>query len=470
MKMPLPRSLRSQITASVALLVVFVVGFAGLVIVDRIDHRDRADVDRQLVARASKVREDADKIVSQGDGADDSGRDDYGGLLAGSQSLVRLVSGDKVIAQRGDEPTIGIPIPTSDGLSTIESGGQSWRSLVQRIDDTSSERMQVLQDLSPIDQRRIDNTRIVAAVAVVSTVVAAGGVWLITRFILQPLQRLRRGAQRVRSADTFQELPTVSRPQEVADLSASLNRMLAQLQTSMNATRRFTADAGHELRTPLTTIGMYLETLQRNPHLATDHRQEALNAMVIEHQRITTLLEGLQILARGDAGALPPRSKVDLPALAGEAIRHAQHRHPATVYSMSAGSGSFPRVEGWPAGLRIAVDNLLNNAALHGRHPHGHVHLALEWDSSFVYISVTDDGPGIPADQREAVKERFARGARPRSKGSGLGLALVQQQAELHGGTLMLGDAPVGGLRAMLTVQLHPLPTTSRRRSAPTQT
>ncbi|MFF1677667.1 HAMP domain-containing sensor histidine kinase [Streptomyces sp. NPDC058256] len=455
MRLPLPRSLRSQITASVALLVVLVVGVAGLVIVDRIDHRDRTDVDRQLTARATKVQEDADKLLSTGDGADRVGSDDYGGLLAGSQSLVRLISGNEIVAQRGDQLTVDIPVPASDGLSTIRAGGQTWRSLVQPVEDTGSERLQVLQDLGPIEQRLADNTRIVAGVAVLSMLFTAGGVWLITRVVLQPLQRLRTGAQRIRPADTHQELPTVTRPQEVADLSASLNRMLGQLQTSMHATRRFTADAGHELRTPLTTIGMNLETLQRNPQLPAAQRQEALDAMVVEHHRITTLLEGLQILARGDAGALPPRATVDLPALLDEAVRHAQHRHPTTTYSLSLAAGSAPRVQGWPAGLRLAVDNLLNNAALHGRQPHGQVHASLVWDSSLAHLSVTDDGPGIPADQREAVKERFARGRRPRSHGSGLGLALVQQQAELHGGTLTLGDAVGGGLQATLAIPLR---------------
>ncbi|MEV7341824.1 HAMP domain-containing sensor histidine kinase [Streptomyces sp. NPDC093544] len=468
MRLPLPRSLRSQITASVALLVVLVVGVAGLVIVDRIDHRDRTDVDRQLTARADKVQGDADKLLSQGNGADSPGSDDYGGLLVGSQSLVRLVSGNEIITQRGDQPTAAIPVPTSDGLSTVRVGGQSWRSFVQPLRDDSDARLQVLQDLGPIEQRLADNTRIVAGVAVLSMFIAAGGVWLITRMILQPLQRLRTGAHRIRAADTHQQLPTVTRPQEVADLSASLNRMLGQLQTSMHATRRFTADAGHELRTPLTTIGMNLETLQRNPHLPAAQRQEALDAMVMEHRRITVLLEGLQILARGDAGALPPRATVDLPALLDETVRHAQHRHPATTYNISIAAGSVPRVQGWPAGLRMAVDNLLNNAALHGRQPHGQVHVSLVWDSSQVYVSVIDDGPGIPSDQREAVKERFARGRRPRSHGSGLGLALVQQQAELHGGTLTLGDAAGGGLQATLTIQLYPIAGSSTHTTRPT--
>jgi two-component system sensor histidine kinase PrrB len=158
---------------------------------------------------------------------------------------------------------------------------------------------------------------------------------------------------------------------------------------------------------------------------------------------------------------------VDLPALLDEAVRHAQHRHPTTTYGMSVASGSLPRVLGWPAGLRMALDNLLDNGALHGRHHQGQVHVSLTWDTSQAYVSVSDDGPGIPADQREAVKERFARGRRPRSHGSGLGLALVQQQAELHGGTLSLGDAVSGGLQATLTVQLHRIGASPARTSPP---
>jgi len=458
MRLPLPRSLRSQITASVALLVVVVVGLAGLIIVDRIDHRDRTDVDRQLTVRADKAQEDADKLLSKGDGAGGDGGDDYGGLLAGSQSLVRLISDGKVIDSRGDQPDVDIPVPVSDGLSTVRVGGRSWRSLVESVDTTGDgtrdAHIQVLQDLDPIEQRLADNTRIVAGVAAFATLVAGGGVWLITRVILLPLQRLRTGAQRIRPTDTSQLLPQVTRPQEVADLSASLNRMLGQLQTSMQATRRFTADAGHELRTPLTTLGVNLETLQRNPQLPTAQRQEALDAMTVEHRRITALLEGLQILARGDSHALPPRAAVDLPALLDEAVRHARNRHPGTVYDLHvAASEPVPQVEGWPAGLRLAVDNLLNNAALHGRRPHGQVHVSLTWDAGSAHITVADDGPGIPADQRETAKARFGRGPHARNHGSGLGLALVQQQAELHGGALALGETPGGGLRVTMTVQ-----------------
>ncbi|MHA6758301.1 histidine kinase dimerization/phospho-acceptor domain-containing protein [Streptacidiphilus sp. PAMC 29251] len=332
----LPRSLRSQITASVALLVMVLVALAGLIIVVRIDHSDRTDVDRQLASRTEKVRQDADKLLSQGNGAGGRGEDDYGGLLAGSQSLVRLIANGKVVAQRGEQPATPVPVPTGDGYSTVRVGGQSWRSLVEPVSTTGGDRLQVLENLEPIEERLADNTRLVTLVTLLATLLAGIGVWLLSRIILQPLQRLRTGAQHIRPADTGQQLPTVHRPREVADLSAALNRMLDQLQSGMLATRRFTADAGHELRTPLTSLGMTLETLQRNPDLPAATRADALAAMAVEHHRITTLLEGLQTLARGDAQALPARASVDMAELLDEAVRRAQRRHPETTYTLTA--------------------------------------------------------------------------------------------------------------------------------------
>ena len=452
----LPRGLRAQVTLSVALLVMLVVGSAGVVIALRIDHRDRVDIDRQLMSRTVKVRADASKLISDGlpgdepgSGEHTAGDDDYGGLLAGSQSLVRLLMGGVVVAERGETPPAPLPLPTADGFSTISVGGQSWRSLVQPVDPQGRQQLQVLQSLEPVEQRTADNGRIVAATAAASTLVAAAGVWIIAGLVLQPLQRLRRAARRIRPDDLERRLPVVGGPREVRDLSSTLNGMLERLQASMLATRRFTADAGHELRTPLTSLGMDIEVLCRNPELPQPIRDEVLTAITVEHRRIVTLLKGLQTLARGDAGVMPASTTIDAAALADEVVRQAQRRHPDVAYRVSTEPGAL--VEGWEAGLQLAVGNLLDNAATHGRQG-GSVDVSVRRVGSTVWITVSDDGPGIPADQHDAMRRRFTRGERPRGPGSGLGLALVDQQAALHGGRLELGQSLRGGLQASLVL------------------
>ncbi|CAN5516723.1 hypothetical protein BH09CHL1_BH09CHL1_00530 [soil metagenome] len=115
--------------------------------------------------------------------------------------------------------------------------------------------------------------------------------------------------------------------------------------------------------------------------------------------------------------------------------------------------------------MRLAIGNLLENAALHGN-PSGQIDIELYADLRWIDINVSDDGPGIPADQRESLKERFARGSQARNGGSGLGLALVVQQAKLHGGQLILTDAVGGGLSATLTVRAFPVSSTATVRSA----
>ena len=102
-------------------------------------------------------------------------------------------------------------------------------------------------------------------------------------------------------------------------------------------------------------------------------------------------------------------------------------------------------MHGWPNGLRLIVDNLLENASLHGG---GRVDVDLEREGGRWLLRVSDDGPGIPPEERERLLEPFARGRDATAPGTGLGLAIVAQQASLHGGTLTLGDSALGGLSA----------------------
>ena len=122
----------------------------------------------------------------------------------------------------------------------------------------------------------------------------------------------------------------------------------------------------------------------------------------------------------------------------------AGRRHPGVSYELEDRIADA-RLSGWGGGLRLLVDNLLDNAALHGGGD-GRVQVALERENGSLLVRVADDGAGIPSAERERLLEPFARGTGVTAPGTGLGLAIVAQQVTLHAGTLRLGDSPSGGL------------------------
>jgi two-component system sensor histidine kinase PrrB len=128
------------------------------------------------------------------------------------------------------------------------------------------------------------------------------------------------------------------------------------------------------------------------------------------------------------------------------AVYAARRRHPAVAYELVVTAGSS-LLQGWGGGLRLLVDNLLDNAALHGR-PGGRVLVSLARERDALVLRVDDDGPGVPPEERERLLEPFARGDGAVASGTGLGLAIVSQQAALHGGTVRLDGSPLGGLGA----------------------
>jgi two-component system, OmpR family, sensor histidine kinase PrrB len=234
---------------------------------------------------------------------------------------------------------------------------------------------------------------------------------------------------------------------------ARLGRSSADRERALAATRRFAADAGHELRTPLTSVLATLSSLRRHPELDDQRRAAMLDDALTEHRRLVVLVDGLQAMARGDASTAPD-GEMDLAELAGAAVEAAAARHPGCEVTAALPPAPV-RVRGWEPGLRLVLDNLLENAARHGggRPP---VRLTLEppRDGDGPVLHVDDGGPGVPAGDRERVFEPFVRLQAAQHPGSGLGLALVAQQVRHHGGTVTAGDSPLGGAR--FTVRLPP--------------
>ncbi len=172
------------------------------------------------------------------------------------------------------------------------------------------------------------------------------------------------------------------------------------------------------------------------------------------------LVEQLQALARGEAGPPSTVEPVDLGELADAAIVALKMRHPEIDTRLEAPSVG-PTISGEPESLRMLLDNLLQNAAKHGR-AEGTVAVTVAPTPQGAELFVDDDGPGIPATEREHVLERFARGSAAQGPGTGLGLSIAAAQAARYGGDIALQDSPLGGLRVRVRLGGGAAPVTTR--------
>ncbi|MGH3496359.1 MAG: sensor histidine kinase [Nocardioidaceae bacterium] len=261
---------------------------------------------------------------------------------------------------------------------------------------------------------------------------AAGATWLAVSSALRPVDELRAAADAV--AQTPQRaaphLPVPESGDEIARLADTLNRMLDRLHRGTEQQRAFVADAAHELRSPVASIRTQLDVALTTP---TDEHEwaEVGRDVRTDVDRIGRLADDLLLLARLDVGTPQHRQAVDLAALIGR-------------------GGPPVWVNGDAPALRRAIDNLVANARRHAR---GRVEVAATLDGLDAVVTVDDDGPGVAADDRERVFERWMRldDARARDDGgAGLGLPIARSVARSHGGDVVLLDSPLGGARAVL--------------------
>jgi two-component system sensor histidine kinase PrrB len=446
-------SLRARITIAAVLAVALAGAGAGTALVAAVERDGRAAVDSDLRDRVGRIMPGGG--AGEAFGGPGSGRRARGAerLLVGSGTFAQVAVGGRVVQQGGDVPTDPPAVPAADGLATVRIDRREWRSLTVGLGaGASGPRLQLLISLAPVAARADNLRRLVLLIGLAALAVTALAAWGFTTLAVRPLGRLRAGAARVSgAADLSTPLPDDEGPVEVRSLARALNEMLERLRTSttateraLHATRRFAADAGHELRTPLTGLRANLDALARNPELDPAERATLVADMAAEQERIVHLLEGLQALTRGDAAEHLPREDVELADLVDAAVYAARRRHPGVTYELDDAIADAV-VRGWDGGLRLLVDNLLDNAALHGD-ARGHVRVGLSRDGDTLLVRVEDGGPGIAAADRDRLIEPFARGTGTTAPGTGLGLAIVAQQVALHTGELTLGESALGGL------------------------
>jgi signal transduction histidine kinase len=448
------KSLRGRLTLGVVLVLAAVLTAAGVLVSRYVDSSERDAFDDRLERTAQLSEATALDAVQNGLPENDRRLD---AALDATATSLRLVVGPTVLLDTGAPPPRRPRLRL--GLGTFESGGERYRAYTTTLRDPDLEgiaRLEVVSGLGALESRQADLDRRLLGLGTLALLLAAAGTWFAADLVLRPVRRLRSLASSIADdEDLDRRVPDDAGPAELRSLAASLNAMLERLgrstadrERALAATRRFAADAGHELRTPLTSVQATLDALRRHPELPDGRRAEMLGDAATEQRRMVDLLDGLQALARGDAPDAE-HSTVDLAEVADAAVVAAAARHPDVAIDAELPETAVT-VRGWEPGLRLLVDNLVENAAVHGRDG-GRVHVSLDEGP---VLHVDDDGGGVPEDERGRIFEPFARIDGTDRPGSGLGLALVDQQARHHGVRVAVGDSPLGGARFTVSFSL----------------
>jgi signal transduction histidine kinase len=350
------------------------------------------------------------------------------------------VDGRSIYASRAHS---SLPARALLGLATLNVDGRAWRTY------SVATRERVIQVAQPVEIRE----RLAARAAWRSVVplllmapVAALVIWWLAALLLSPLGRLATEV-RARDAGSLTPLPVAGLPDEVAPLAGALNALLERLRSSLDTQRAFVADAAHELRSPLTALKLQLELLRRAGDAA--EREAARDALSEGIGRASRLVEQLLALARAEPDATVPIERVDLAAIAQQAIAEMLPFATSRGVDLGLVSTGPTFVLGDPVALGLLARNLVDNAARYS--PRGsRVDVSVTGGPAGVRLQVDDAGPGIAEAERERVFDRFYRRAENSESGSGLGLAIVRSVARSHGAAVELAEAVQGGLSVLI--------------------
>jgi len=346
-------------------------------------------------------------------------------------------------------PVLGVPVsfPVDDKDRAIaaKGRGQSIRDAhvqgvhvrMLTVGYVPGTALQVVRPLTDVDRALHRIRTILLAIAAAGIALAAALGLLVSRAALAPVRRLTTATETVTATGDLSERIEPAGHDELGRLATSFNTMLGALEESTRAQSQLVADASHELRTPLTSLRTNIEVLASERSLPPGERERLLSDVVEQLNEMTTLVAELIELARGEREPAQAE-EVRLDLLAADAVERTRRNRPGVTFTTDLRESV---VHGVPATIERAVANLLDNAAKWSP-PGGEVEVAVR-DGE---VTVRDHGPGIDEEDLPHVFDRFyrARSARGMS-GSGLGLSIVRQVAETHGGEVVAEQPEDGG-------------------------
>ena len=365
-------------------------------------------------------------------------------LDAGADGVIR---GRVIVALDDDIGTV----PDTDRLErarrrgpvmeTIRVEGRSLRLMTVPAADGVF--VQVARPLHEVENAVEDLRRQVLLFGLLAVAVAAAGAWFLAGRAVRPIVRLTDTAEQIAETGDVDLPVESSEAGEVGRLARSFRTMLAALSASRRQQHRLVMDASHELRTPLTSLRTNVDLLRRSDELAPEERASVLDDVDAELGELTHLVTELVDLA-ADVQNDEELQLIDMAGVVEPVVERARRRSGREIVVRADRSVA---VEGRPESLARAMRNLVDNAVKFSER--GLVEVVVDGGS----VTVHDAGPGVAEADRERIFERFHRLEADRDHaGSGLGLAIVRQVAEAHGGSVTVGESPLGGAAFSLQI------------------
>ena len=466
-------SLRTRLSLSIGALVLVAVAALGIAVYNLVGSRLDDRTDSELAVQADAL---ARAIAAAPPGSEADAARSYiaGQALAGSRLLIAQVPGapgpisnqSTLLLDRSDEDghegdeehgeeeeehsQLQDLLEAEPGYSTVELAETGDLRLLTRDIDTAAgtATVQAGEPAAATEEAQHQVAKTFLLIGSLTVLAAAGLGLLIAARTARPLERMAGRAAAVDAGRLDLRMDESSSVTEIAALAESFDWMLGRLEAAFRSQRAFVADASHELRTPLTAILGQAQVLASDPSPAPAEVARVTGLIEREAERMGALIDGLLQLERLEAeGAAEPPVPFDLAGVAAEVVAALPEAQAARVeFEAGAAVTASGRREDT---VRIARNLLANALAYGGRR----VAVAVAETGTEATLTVDDDGPGIPAADRERVFERFARLEASRSRdygGSGLGLAISAELASAHSARIEVADSPLGGARLTL--------------------
>ena len=441
-------SLRARLTVwyTVALLIVLALG--GAIVLWQQGRIGLARVDRQLRDLTATVANLMQDELSEDPVLATAAHEVQVTISAPGRAVAILDRTGHPVAAGWNGLNLTSPLPAFDGgvrVWTAETSTTAWR--VRAEPATINKESLVLLTAAPLSdvfrERREVQEAMWVGIPIVLLMASAGGLWLAS-VGLRPITVMADRAARIPLTGD-QDLGESNRTDELGQLGRAFNGLVARLRAALQTQRQFMADASHELRTPVSVIRSAADVTLGRDHRDEPEYRESLTIVGSEARRLGRLVEDMLVLARADAGGYPLRPvTLYLDELVTDCRRTLDVL--AAQRDVAVRTTSLPEIPfiGDEDLLKRMLVNLVQNAVHHTRSG-GAVSINL-LNGSAIAIEVTDEGPGIAAEDRDRIFDRFVQLDRSRrGSGSGLGLPIARWIAEAHGGSLTLESSSASG-------------------------